>query len=139
MSTNFHLHALGVVTCRQLSDTMDELPKGPPPATPMGPPVEQPAPHQSVAEGQDASAKAIDATQLYPEVWRIAELQPSAIHMKDLFGRNTAVLHSHLEVKPLVHRDDNGQDFCIRGAYQYWNGGKGKTAFAEVCAGGTTT
>ena len=129
------------------------IPNGPPPATPMGPPVEQgPALHQSFAEGQDSSHGGVDdAIICYPPVWRFAEIQPSAIHLKDRFGSNTAVLPkqvadiiagdffafqssgSHLEAKPLAYGKDISQVFCTRGVYQYWNGGKGKTAFAEVC------
>ena len=124
------------------------IPNGPPPATPMGPPVQQwPAPHQSTAEGRHASATEIDdATMCYPAMWCFVEFQPSAIHMKDSCGHNTVVLHqqaadimagafqncgSHLA---LVHRTDTSPNICTRGAYQYWNSGKGKTAFAEVGA-----
>ena len=82
----------------------------------------------------------------YPAMWCFVEFQPSAIHMKDSCGHNTVVLHqqaadimarafqncgSHLA---LIHRTDTSPNICTRGAYQYWNSGKGKTAFAEVGA-----
>ena len=125
-----------------------DIPNGPPPATPMGPRVQQgPAPHQSAAEGQHAFATEIDdATMRYPAMWCFVEFQPSAIHMKDSCGHNTVVLHqqaadimarafqncgSHLA---LVHKTDTSPNICTRGAYQYWNSGKRKTAFAEVGA-----
>ncbi len=125
-----------------------DIPNGPPPATPMGPQVQQgPASHQSAAKGQHASATEIDhATIGCPAVWNIAEIQASQIRMKDYGGHNTVVLHkqaadilagafpncgSHLA---LIHKTDTSPNMCTRAAYQYWNSGKGKTDFAEVGA-----
>ena len=66
--------------------------------------------------------------------------------MKDSCGHNTVVLHqqaayimarafqncgSHLA---LIHKTDTSPHMCTRAAYQYWNSGKRKTAFAEVGA-----